>query len=65
MCMDATTLANTTDTDLLKHYKRAIELQGGKSPHDMDQLETEILRRMEKVTSYPKQEVGDEHDQFS
>lgn len=65
MCMDTTTLANTTDEDLLNFYKRAIELQGGKSPHDMDQLEVEILRRMRKVVSYPEQEVGDEHDQFS
>ncbi len=65
MCMDATTLANTADKDLLNFYKRAIELQGGNSPHDMNQLETEILRRMRKVVSYPEQEVGDGHDQFS
>ncbi|MBP6857759.1 MAG: hypothetical protein KBC11_00995 [Candidatus Pacebacteria bacterium] len=63
--MEAEKLANTSDEELLKFYKRGVELQGGKSPHDIDQLETEILRRMKKVTSYPKIEVGDEHDQFS
>ncbi len=67
MCMEPEKLASTSNEDLLKFYKRAVELQGGKGPHDIDQLSKEILRRMdsESVTGNDKTEVGDGHDEFS
>jgi hypothetical protein len=44
--MQPAELLATSNEDLLKFYKRAIELKGGKGPHDIDQLEKEILRRL-------------------
>lgn len=39
--------------------------EGGYVSSNKTLLYFEIIRKMEKVTSYPKQEVGDGHDEFS
>ncbi len=48
MCMTNAELLSTSNENLLKFYKRAVELQEGKSPYDINQLLTEILRRINK-----------------
>lgn len=51
-------LSNTLDEDLMKFYKRVIQLEGGENlPYNEEQLLTEILLRMKKkVCSCPKAE---------
>ncbi len=70
MCMSQSELSNTSNENLLQFYKRSIELQEGKSPHDREQLSTEILRRMNEKQSVHEpptryRQAGDGHDEFS
>lgn len=46
MCMKPEELTKIDHENLVKFYKRAIELKGGKGPFDQEQLENELLRRL-------------------